>query len=385
MLRLCIGAVLFLLMLLTNTAQAEPSSRNEMLIYFGTYTNGASKGIYFCRFDSNSGALSPISSQVIEGLQNPSFLAIHPNHKYLYAVSEVDDGSIWSFKINEENGQLTLLNHQSTAGKGPCFVSIDQTGRVALVANYNDGSISSLPINNDGSLSAPVSVTKHSGSSFDAKRQAGPHAHSINVSPDNRFAIACDLGADKLMVYKLNAEKAKLSPSSSFQVRPGAGPRHLVFSKDERFVYVANELSNNISVFAYDMQKGTLEEVQLISTIRNPEASNTVAEIQIHPSGGFLYCSNRGEDSLAVYSIDRASGKLSPAAYHKTKGETPRNFSIDPHGNFLLVCNQGSNNVVVFKIDQSSGRLLQIEEPLNLPEPVCVKFVEQSQASQSPP
>lgn len=359
-----------------STSAKTESAKNEFLTYFGTYTDGSSKGIYLSKFDSSSGELSPPQATPQDALKNPSFLAIHPNKKFLYAVSEVENGSLWAFKINPENGELKFINQQATAGNGPCFVSVDHTGKVALVANYNDGSVASLPIHADGSLGETVSVIKHSGAGRDPKRQTGPHAHSIDVSPNNRYAIAADLGSDKLLVYKLNADKAKLSLASPFATRPGAGPRHFKFSNDGKYLYVANELSNTIAVYSFDQEKGKLiEEVQTISTIPNPDAANTIAEIQIHPAGKLLFCSNRGEDSIAVYSIDPTNGTLRPAAYQKTKGQTPRNFSIDPTGNFLLVCNQASNNAVIFKIDQSSGHLLQIEEPVTIPSPVCVKFV----------
>ncbi len=359
----------------SSQSQAEQAKTKKCLAYFGTYTDGSSKGIYYCTFDSASGELSMPQASIQDALKNPSFLTVHPNGKYLYAVSETENGSIWSFKISD-SGELKFLNKQASGGDGPCYVSIDNTGKVALAANYNSGSVASFPILADGSLGAAVSVIKHSGSGRDPKRQAGPHAHSISVSPNNRFAIACDLGADNLLIYKLNAEKAKISLAETFQVRPGAGPRHFKFSANGKILYVANELSNNIAVYTFDQEKGKfIEEVQLISTVPNPDAPNTVAEIQIDPSGKYLFCSNRGEDSIAVYSIDPNSGTLRPAAYQKTKGQTPRNFTIDPSGNYLIVCNQASNNVLVFKIDQSSGHLLQIEEPVTVPSPVCVKFV----------
>jgi 6-phosphogluconolactonase len=373
--------LLSILMVVLALPPGAGASPDEVLVFFGTYTSAGSQGIYSYKFDSASGALS--MAHVTGGIKNPSYLAVHPNHKYLYAVSEVvgsaghPGGSLWAFKIEGSSGELTLLNHQSTGGDGPCFVSVDPSGKAALVANYDDGSLASLPIRDDGSLGAVASLIRHRGSGVDPKRQAGPHPHSVNFSPDNRFVIVADLGIDQLMFYRLNAARAKLKACSlpACQAHPGAGPRHMVFSRDGRFAYVANELSSSVGVYAFDSKKHSLTELQIIRTLPDPTVQNTVAEIQLLPSGEFLYCSNRGDDSLAVFTVDKETGRLSPSAYKKTQGRTPRGFSIDPDGNFLLVCNQASNNVVVFKIDRQSGRLLQIEEPLVIPEPACVIFL----------
>jgi len=362
-------------------AQAQESPVN-VLTFIGTYTNGKSKGIYSFMFDENNGKLKEIGTT--GGIQNPSFLAIHPNGHFLYAASELDHndgkpgGRICAFKI-ESGGKLTLINEQSAGGDGTCFVSLDKTGNCALVANYNDGSIASFEIAKDGSLSKAVSVIHHHGSSINPKRQSSQHAHSINVSPDNNFAFVADLGMDKIMSYKLEAHKAKLTPNQPpfCQSTAGAGPRHLAFSPDGKLAYVANELNSTVSVYSYKAD-GELKEIQEISTLPNAVADNTTAEIQVHPSGKFVYCSNRGLDSIAIFRVNSSTGKLSAAGQQATHGRIPRNFAICPNGHFLLSCNQDSDNVVVFKIDEENGSLSEVGEPATVPAPVCVKFLKTS-------
>lgn len=354
----------------------------ELLAYFGTYTNsGKSKGIYCYRLDMASGKLS--EAGVTEGIKNPSFLAIHPTGTFLYAVSEVSSadgkpaGAVSAFALDKKSGKLTPLNHQSSEGAGPCHVSVDKSGRCAYVANYGSGSIASLPINNDGSLAKAASAIQHEGSSVVPNRQAGPHAHSINVSPDNRFAVAADLGLDKVLIYKLDLLKGTLTANDpAFGATPkGGGPRHFAFHPSAKFAYVCNEIKSSVTAFAYDAEKGSLTEIQTISTLPEMVMSNSTAEIQVHPSGKFVYCSNRGHDSLAIFSVDEKTGKLTAAGHQKTLGRTPRNFGIDPTGTYVIACNQNTDNVAVFKVDQASGKLTQVGEPINVPSPVCVKFL----------
>jgi 6-phosphogluconolactonase len=298
-------------------------------------------------------------------------------------VSEVSDaegkpgGAVSAFSLDRKTGQLKPLNHQSSEGAGPCHVSTDKTGKVAMVANYGSGSIASLPIKADGSLEKAASAVQHEGSSVHPTRQASPHAHSINVSPDNRFAVAADLGMDKVMVYKLDPAKGTLTASDpAFAETPkGGGPRHFAFHPSGRFAYVCNEIKSSVTAFAYDASKGSLTEIQTITTLPEEVERNSTAEIQVHPSGKFLYCSNRGHDSLAIFTIDEKTGKLTAAGHQKTLGRTPRNFGIDPTGAFVIACNQNTDNVAVFKVDQQSGKLTQVGEPVSVPAPVCVKFV----------
>jgi len=354
----------------------------ELLAYFGTNTgSGKSKGIYCYRFDLASGKLTPVG--VTEGIKNPTFLTIHPSGKYLYAVSEVTDasgkagGAVLAFSLDRKTGQLTQLNHQSSEGAGPCHVSVDKTGKVAMVANFGSGSIASLPINADGSLAKAASAIQHEGSSVDPRRQAGPHAHSVNVSPDNRFAVAADLGLDKVLIYKLDPAKGTLTANEPAfgKAIAGGGPRHFAFHPSGRFAYVCNEIKSSVTAFAYDAEKGSLTELQTITTLPEETTGNSTAEIQVHPSGKFLYCSNRGHDSLALFTIDEKTGKLTANGHQKTLGRTPRNFGIDPTGAYVIACNQNTDNVAVFKVDPATGKLTQVGEPVSVPAPVCVKFL----------
>ncbi len=373
-------ATIFVAALFASPARA--ADPKELWTYFGTYTNnGKSKGIYCYKLDLASGKLTSVN--VTEGIKNPSFLAIHPSGNYLYAVSEVADadgkpgGAVTAFSLNRKTGELKPLNHQSSEGAGPCHVAVDKTGKVALVANYGSGSIASLPIAADGTLAKAASAIQHEGSSVTPMRQAGPHAHSMNVAPDNRFAFACDLGLDKILIYKLDPAKGTLAANDPpFVATPqGGGPRHFAFHPSGRFAYVCNEIKSSVTALAYDAAKGALSEIQTITTLPEPISGNSTAEIQVHPSGKFVYCSNRGHDSLGIFTVDEKTGKLTAAGHQKTLGRTPRNFGIDPTGQYILACNQATDNVAVFKVDPATGQLTTIGEPLNVPVAVCVKFL----------
>jgi 6-phosphogluconolactonase len=308
------------------------------LVYFGTYTGAKSQGIYVSRFDPATGGLS--APELAATTRNPTFLAVHPGGRCLYAVNEVGDaGTVSAFAIDAETGKLTLLNRQGSGGGGPCHLSVDATGRCLLVANYNSGSIAALPIHADGSLGEATTTIQHTGSSVNPARQTGPHAHFICPSPDDRFALNCDLGLDKVFVYRLDADAARLSPGDPpfATVAPGSGPRHLTFSPDGRFVYVINEMGGTINVFSYNAANAALTGVQTISTLpADFSGKNTAAEIALTPSGKFLYASNRGDDSLAVFAVDRKSGRLTLVEHQSTQGRTPRHFVIDPTGHWLL-------------------------------------------------
>lgn len=362
------------------TDAAEPT---ELLVYFGTYTGGGkSKGIYHYRLDMASGKLT--EAGVTEGIANPSFLAIHPSGKFLYAVSEVSDsggrrtGAVSAFSLDPGSGKLTPLNHQSSEGAGPCHVSVDRAGKCVLVANYGGGSVASLPIRDDGSLAPAASAIQHEGSSVDPRRQQGPHAHSINLSPDNRFAFAADLGLDKILIYRLDPEKGTLTAGDPpfAATPPGGGPRHFAFHPGGQFAYVCNEMKSSVTAFSHDAASGALAQLQTITTLPDGfSGNNSTAEIQVHPSGKFLYCSNRGHDSLAIFAIDEKTGKLTASGHQSTLGRTPRNFGIDPTGKYVIACNQATDNVVVFRVNQDSGELSQVGEPVAVPSPVCVKFL----------
>jgi 6-phosphogluconolactonase len=367
-------------------AGAATPAPEKLLVYVGTYTSGKSEGIYIYNLDLATGAMTRVG--VAKGVKNPSFLAIHPNRKFLYAVSEVEDsdgkrtGGVTSFAIDAATGELSRLNAQPSEGAGPCHLVVDRTGKCVLVANYGGGSVASLPIGDDGKLAKAASAIQHKGSSVNPRRQESPHAHSINVDPGNRFAVAADLGLDKVLVYRLDATKGTLTPNDppSTSVAPGAGPRHFAFHPTGRFAYVINEITCTVTAFAYDGERGTLKETQTITTLPHEvKEGYSTAEVQVHPSGKFLYGSNRGHDSIAIFSIDSSTGKLTAVGHQPTGGKTPRNFAIDPTGQYLLAENQNSDTIVVFRIDQKTGELKPTANVVDVPSPVCVRFLQLSQ------
>lgn len=351
-------------------------------VYIGTYTSGStSKGIYLMEFNTRTGALT--SKGLAAETKDPSFLAIHPNKKYLYAVGEVMEyqgkpsGAVTAFSIDPQNGKLTPLNSQPSGGTGPCHIVVDREGRCALVANYGGGSVASLPIRPDGKLGEPVSVIQHRGSSVNKSRQEAPHAHSINVDPANQFAFAADLGLDQVLIYRLDPTTCKLTPHEPpfATVAPGSGPRHFAFHPSGKYAYVINELLCTITAFRYDPAKGTLTEIQTVTTLPHElRPGYTTAEVVVHPSGKFVYGSNRGHNSIAVFTVDEATGKLTPAGHQGQGIKTPRNFNVDPSGRFLLVGNQDGDSVSVFRIDAQSGALTPVGEPVSVPRPVCIRF-----------
>ncbi len=356
----------------------------EHLVYFGTYTSGKSKGIYVSRFNDTTGRLS--EPELAAETRNPSFLALNPTGKFLYAVGEVNDalgqraGAVNAYALDARTGKLTALNQQTSGGTGPCHVVVDATGKCVLVANYGSGSIAALPIQADGSLGAATTTIQHTGSSVNPKRQAGPHAHFITPSPDNRFALTCDLGLDKVLVYQLDAATAKLTTNNPPHavVPHGAGPRHLAFSPDGKFVYVINEMTLTITTFSYDAARGTLFEEQNVSTVPAGYAimeKDSGAEIAVHPNGRFVYASNRGSDSIAVFSVEAKTGKLTLVQNEATQGKTPRHFALDPSGRWLLAENQNSDSVVVFAVDAATGKLKPTGQTLTVGSPVCAVFV----------
>ena len=361
-------------MFLPATALAQSTD-----VYVGTYTGPKSKGIYLFSLDTASGKLTP--KGLAAEVASPSFLAIHPSRRYLYAVGEMNNfqgkkaGGVSAFSIGED-GKLTLLNQQPSGGQGPCHISIDKTGRNALVANYGGGSVACLPIEADGKLKEPSATIQHQGSSANPQRQKQPHAHSINPSPDNRFALAADLGIDKVMVYRLDVEKGTLTAAEPGVVPPGSGPRHFAFHPNGKNAYAINELTSTVTAFSWDAERGALTEIQTTTTLPGGfVGNNSTAEVQVHPSGKFLYGSNRGHDSIAVFSIDPASGKLTAVETESTRGKTPRNFGIDPSGKWLIAANQNSGTLSVYGIHPETGKLDPVGEPVECPSPVCVKFL----------
>ena len=360
-------------------AIAAPPEGNEIAVYVGTYTGPKSKGIYLSRLDLASGKLS--APTLAAETEQPSFLALHPNRQFLYAVNETGEGrrgtgQVTGFAVGSD-GKLTQLNQQPSRGSAPCHLVVDRAGKTLLLANYGGGSVAAFPIGPDGRLGESSAFVQHSGSSTNPQRQKSPHAHSINLDAANRFAVAADLGLDKVLVYRFDAVKGTLSPNEppSTSVQAGSGPRHFAFHPNGRNAYVINEIASTVTAFQYDAAQGVLKEVQTLSTLPKGYTGNTsTAEVQVHPSGKFLYGSNRGHDSIAVFAIE-ANGNLRYVENTPTGGRTPRNFGISPDGKYLLAANQQSDNVVVFKIDSKSGRLTSTGNTLEVPSPVCVKFL----------
>jgi len=364
--------------------QTDPSSAatGMLWVYVGTYTTGKSKGIYLYRLDLESGSLTPSGTpaEVI----NPSFVAIHPNRRFLYSVNEVprrdgkNTGAVSAFSIDPKTGTLTYLNDASSGGAGPCHLVVDGEGKNVLVANYGGGSVAALPIDENGQLSRASAFIQHAGSSVNPDRQEGPHAHSINLDSANRFAMAADLGLDKILIYRFDSKRGRLSVGETpwAKVSPGAGPRHFAFHPSGNYAYLINELASTVDAFAYDAEAGALKNLQTISTLPEDfEGESYTAEVQVHPSGKFLYGSNRGHDSIAIYSIDAATGKLTFVGTESTRGKTPRNFGIDPTGMYLLAANQSTDTIVVFRIDQETGKLDATGNVVEVPSPVCVKMM----------
>jgi len=349
-------------------------------VYVGTYTGGESKGIYTCELSTADGSLQNLD--LAAEVTSPSFLAIHPNKKFVYAVNEVSNfkgekaGAVTAFKI--DGSKLTKLNEQSSGGDGPCYVTVDKTGKNALIANYGGGSLAVLPIQEDGSLKPHSAFVQHTGSSVVPSRQKEPHAHSINMDAHNRFAIAADLGLDRLLIYKLDTEQGTLTPNNPpfTKVPPGSGPRHFAFHPNGKFAFANGEINSTVMSLSYNAEQGTLKVLQTLSTL--PQGldvpGNSTAETQVHPSGKFVYVSNRGHNSIAVYRVER-SGKLEYVENESTGGKTPRNFGIDPTGTFIIAANQDSDSLVVLKIDQKTGELSPADHELKVPKPVCVKFL----------
>jgi 6-phosphogluconolactonase len=368
---------------------------HKSLLFVGTYTamdgkDTGSKGIYSYQFNESSGKLVPAG--VAGETVNPSFLVVAPNKKFVYAVNELQkyngksSGGVTAFALDSKTGKLTELDEVASGGADPCYISFDRTGKYILVANYTGGTVAVFPVSSDGHIREASSVEDDKGALGPNKeRQEHAHAHWIEASARNRFAYVADLGLDRVLIYKFDAAKGILSseaagPSDrsffSAAVAPGTGPRHVAFSHDGNFMYVLGELDSTVTVFENDA-KQTFRSTQKISALpAGFSGKNDAAEIAIHPSGKFLYTSNRGDDSIAVFAIDRATGKLTFTQRVPSGGKEPRNFAIDPQGTHLLVANQNSGNIVEFGIDHSTGKLTAVGEIAKVPAPVCLVFLE---------
>ncbi|HTS28920.1 MAG TPA: lactonase family protein [Bryobacteraceae bacterium] len=372
------SALVAALMLVTGAA----ANGADYLVYAGTYTRGASKGIYAYRFQTGTGKLTPLG--VAAESVNPSFLVDDANHRFLYAVNEDSNGaqpgnSVSAFSMDAKTGKLTLLNQVSTRGRWPCHLALDKTGKWLAVANYASGSMAILPVRSDGSLGEVTVLDHHEGSSVNQERQEGPHAHEVVFSPDNRFLLLADLGLDKVFVYRFDAGKGTVSPAEQpfAKVAAGAGVRHMAFHPNGRILYAINEMGSTVTAFRYDPAKGTLAEFQTLSTLpASFKGESTTAEVAVNPKGTVLYGSNRGHDSLAIFAIDPEKFTLMAMDHAPTLGRTPRHFALDPTGEFLLAANQDSNSITVFRVHATTGQLTPVGRPVtDSPMPVCILFV----------
>lgn len=360
---------------------ANDNAKGKYLVYIGTYTGPKSKGIYAYRYDPATLKLESIG--LAGEMVRPSFLTVHPNQRFLYAVSELGNdgkvnGSITAFAIDRKSGMLTPLNTVSSGGGGSCHLVVDKTGKVLVVSNYGSGSVASFKVQADGRLSGPVSLIQHKGSSVDPRRQMGPHAHAVVLSADNRFVFVPELGLDQIRIYRLDAATAQLTPNDPpfVTAKTGSGPRHFAFSPNGKFAYSIHEMGSMVTAWAYTAASGNLTQVQTISTLpADFHGENNSAEIEVDSQGKFVYASNRGHDSITVFAIAPANGKLTLVQNVPTQGRTPRNFKIDPTGRYLFAANQDTNNIVIFKIDPQTGRLTPTGQVLDVQSPVCVQFV----------
>jgi len=358
-----------------------------MFVYFGTYTKHASRGIYVIRFEPVTGAMS--EPQLATTAKNPTWVTLDPSGHHLYATGEVQlepappgpVGGAAAYAIGRASGQLTLLNQEATGGASTTHSVVDATDRMLILANFNAGYVAALPIRSDGSLgarSAVIDERGHAPLGPNAKRQDQAHTHSVTLSPDNRFVYACDLGLDRIFIYRLDPAAATLVANTPAEVAapPGAGPRHSKFSPDRRNLYVTNEMGASVTRYAFDASTGGLTQKESVSTLPPGLVlpDNTVAELRFHPSGKFLYVSNRGHDSIAVYACEPATGHLTPLEIVPSGGKHPRNFALDPSGRWLLCANRDTNNVVLFAVDQQTGKLSSTGKELAVPEAVCVAF-----------
>lgn len=355
---------------------------HDFLVYVGTYTGKGSDGIYLYRFNSTDGHLTPIG--LAAKTENPSWLVIDSSRQFLYTVNETGEfggkptGALSVYSINRESGALTALQQVPSRGAAPCHLSIDRTGRHLMVANYMGGSAAVFPIGKDGQLGGLGSFIQHAGFSVHPERQNGPHAHSIQATPDNRFVTVTDLGIDKVMVYPFDAEAGSLDTLRPVKVSlpPGSGPRHLAYSRDGKSIYVLNELTSTVAVFSWDAKTGNMTPMQTAPILTGSFIGvNTGAEILVDNSGKFLYVSNRGDDSIGLFSIEPTDGRLTPVEWFPCGGRGPRHMEIDPTGKWLMVANQYTDNLTLFRIDSSTGRLTPAGKPQPISSPVCIRFM----------
>jgi 6-phosphogluconolactonase len=379
--------LLMLTTLFSTGLKAQHSQQNmdiakKVKLYVGTFSVRGSEGIYVYNWNLETGDFEPI--QTVPGRESPSFLAIHPTGEYLYSVNREgltegeESGSVASYRIDANSGQLTFLNEVSSLGAGPCHVQTDLTGQILFVSNYSEGNFTVYSVEEDGRIGENLYNFAYEGQGPNLSRQQKPHLHSALPSPDNRFVFAADLGTDRLYAYRIKPGKGKLRPAKTpwVSIKPGGGPRHFTFHPNGQWVYVAEELSAHVTALRYDDRSGAMEEIQRLSTLPAGFSDPSYcADIHVHPSGRFLYVSNRGHQSLAIYAIDQATGKLTMVDTPSVQGDWPRNFLISPDGRWCLVANERSDTVAVFSIDQQTGKLTFTGRELKIPSPVCLKIL----------
>ncbi len=377
-----LGAILPVAGCRSTTGGAQPMAQarpNVYWMYVGTYTKSTSKGIYLFKFDAENGTLTPqgLACEAVD----PNFLVISPDQRFLYSCATANggrDGVIDSFTIDPTSGRLTLLNQQPSGGRGPTNISLDAPGRNAVVANYPAGTVAVLPIASDGQLQTPSDVIQHTGSSVNPSRQQSAHPHACDFDLNKKFVFVPDLGMDKVFAYRMDSDAGKLIAADppTVSVPAGQGPRHLAFAPSGRFAYLITEMGGRIMAYSYDSAQGRLREIQSVSTLPDDfSGRNTAAEVQVHPSGNFLYASNRGHDSIAICSVDPGSGLLKRLAFQSTLGKGPRFFCIDPTGKYLIVANQDSESVIFFHINPLTGMLTLADIGARVAMPVCVVFL----------
>lgn len=357
------------------------NSSKQTVAFIGSYADAADPGIYACSFDHDTGKLQVLDQ--MSGIKNPSFLAINEKNNMLYAISEAEDsegqriGQAEILTFTDKDGvKLKHLNTKPSVPSPTCHISLDQTNRALFVSSYHGGVAGMISVSPEGNIEEVVDTHQHTGSSI-LPAQTQARVHSILVHPSNQYAIICDLGIDKVFVYKIDLDNGKMIPHQEVSLKPGAGPRHFAFHPSKPYGYVINELNATVTVFEFDEDKGNLTEVQTIPTL--PEdytGGNSCADIHVSSDGRFLYGSNRGHDSIVVYAIDANNGQLSLIEHVSTEGEHPRNFALTPDNRFLLVANMDSNNIVTFARDQDSGKLQSTGQSITLSRPVCIKFLE---------
>ena len=377
-------AVLALIAVSTAVSTALAAPAGKYLFYVGTYTEegSTSKGIYAYSFDAATNEIKSLG--LAAETTNPSFVALHPNGRFLYAVNELgnyqgpNSGGVSAFSIDRTTGKLTFLNEVPSRGADPCYIIVDPSGKYVLVANYTGGSVAVFPVLADGKHGEASAFVQHTGKGTNPERQEGPHAHSIDLSPDSRFAFVDDLGLDKLLVYKFDRSKGSLTPNDPpfATIAAGSGPRHFALHPNGKFAYVLAEMGHTVTALSNDPATGKLQTLQTVPTLpKDFKGRNDDAEIEVHPSGKFLYASNRGEDTIVTYSIDPAKGTLTQMESVSSGGKEPRSFEIDPTGAFLFAANQLSDSIVVFRIDQKTGKLTPTGQKFSVGRPVCVKFL----------